>query len=264
MPFCPNCGAEINIEMKFCGSCGMAVDSLLKPADDKPATYLEQQAQVRTESIKEMNRMIDYFARKQREYNEYDECREAVVYWSNPNAAVKSVSMASYGFGVTLLILGLIFLVPGAISLLADFTFGHFKFSSVSLIIAGAGLLGVIFGPILIGHFNSRSAAERAKMSAYYNERFITLANDLTQHYNNYGYCAVGAEYTNPKILIRIAKLIRDGRAETIKEAINILHMEAHNSYMELQAQLTANASAKAADSASTAAFFSAASFLLK
>lgn len=74
-------------------------------------------------------------------------------------------------------------------------------------------------------------------------------------------HCLIGAEYTNPKVITQLANIFRAGRADTIKEAINVLLDDAHKSNVELQAQLSAQAARQAANGAKTAAVFSAARF---
>ena len=87
------------------------------------------------------------------------------------------------------------------------------------------------------------------------------FCEELYQYYLNYGYCLVSAEYTNPSNLLAILHTIESGRADTIKEAINILVEDAHRNNMEALATQTAVASAAAARGATAAAVFSAANF---
>ena len=109
------------------------------------------------------------------------------------------------------------------------------------------------------------------KQVVYCRTRINELAQELTQHFRAYGYCPVGPEYTNPSILQQIMSVIQSGRAETPKEAINVLLDDAHKSSMEFAAMLTArNAQAAAeyaqgaAAGATASAVFSAANFFLK
>ena len=74
----------------------------------------------------------------------------------------------------------------------------------------------------------------------------------------------VGGEYTNPKIISAIADIVRQGRAETPKEAINIMIDTAHKNRMEMFARQTVANTAAAARGARASAVFCAANFFLK
>ena len=71
-------------------------------------------------------------------------------------------------------------------------------------------------------------------------------------------------EYTNPRITQVIYNVIRQGRADTPKEAINVMLQDAHRSEMELIAAQTAAAAHSASRSSGVAAAFCAASFFLR
>lgn len=90
------------------------------------------------------------------------------------------------------------------------------------------------------------------------------VTEELAEYYEKYGYCATGPSYINPRILRKLRELVYMGRADSIKEAINIMHQDAHNSEMELQASLAARSAASAARGAKATAFFTAANFFLR
>jgi len=103
---------------------------------------------------------------------------------------------------------------------------------------------------------------KKASFLKQYEDRRDALAEELNNHYMNYGYCPVAASYTNPQILTLIREPIDLGRADTIKEAINVMIQDSHNSEMELQAQMAAQAAASAARSSKATAFFTAGTFI--
>ena len=39
-------------------------------------------------------------------------------------------------------------------------------------------------------------------------------------HYNSYGECPLGVEYSNPKTIERIYDMVQRGEADTIQEAV--------------------------------------------
>ena len=102
-------------------------------------------------------------------------------------------------------------------------------------------------------------------------ERYNIVVKELEEYYLSYGYCAIGMEFTNPRIIYKLADIVRQGRADNIKEAINILFTDAHRDRMEMLAEeMAANTAVTPANTATiasdmnTAAVFCMARFFLK
>ena len=249
--FCSNSGSEIKSGEKFCMVCGKAIDTDRKivssaPAHAKPVheSSITQQNRMRSETALEMTRMIDYFNRKQPQYDEYDYCNDRIDY-----LAGKSVKEA--------IIPGSIFIGVGVAIGIASFCASFIDLLIVALIgsFSGIGIIIIVIGILL--------AVSRKKRLTSALIRQSELASELTDYYRAYGPCLVGAEYSNPKILALLADLLRQGRADTIKEAINVLLDDAHKTRMEIQAELTAQSARQAASGATAAAVFTAARLFL-
>lgn len=272
MPYCSSCGAQFNSGESFCMKCGKPVDgkSVVSVISHEPS--IAQQENNRKASLVEINRMITYFGQKQAQYDEYDDCSEKIAYYSDPRSRVQE----SGGTGKPFKIFGIIMTAVGGVNTLWSFVGVAALLSSSYSDSAGSAILGLLFfAAILAGgiallvtgikksnNYSQNSKNERARLLSYYEDRYDKLAEELNTHYMNYGYCAVAASYTNPKILTLIREPIYLGRADTIKEAINVMIQDSHNSEMELQASLAAQSAASAARGAKAAAFFSAASFI--
>lgn len=275
MPYCSKCGSVLNADDMFCSGCGSRVNGDkskdLTTVSEK-ASPIAIQEKTRTESIEEMNRMIQYFGQKQQQYDEYDDCVEKINYYSNPNSIVK----VSGNRGTTQITIGIVMVCltlffggfPALFSLFA--LGGSYDISSPLAILffftafMVGGVVLVVLGVSKNSEYSRLVRQERANLLSKYDERLTELANELQIHYKKYGYCATGPSYTNPKILSKLNELLALGRADTIKEAINLMHQEAHNAEMELQAAMTARSAESAARGANTAAFFTAANFFLK
>lgn len=80
--------------------------------------------------------------------------------------------------------------------------------------------------------------------------RLCEIEGELEEHYRAYGTCIVGYEYTNPYILQSIRKVLCSGRADSIKEALNVLINDARMDEMQLQLDLAARASVIGAETA--------------
>ena len=245
------------------------------PAYNSQWSPMKQQELIRTESLEEMNKLIRYFSVKQDRYDEYDACIEQSEYLSKPNAHVKAKLGPD---GSVFLVLGIVFTAVLYVAMVTAFAYaasskgsygwgivlGLFPFLLISL-------ASLIFGARCKARNNRILKKARADLLRETQEKFDRIVDELYQYYVNYGYCPTSPSYTNPKILEKIRDNIWNGRADTIKEAINILHQDAHNSEMELQAQLatkaaqlTARYTASTARSAKATMFFTAGNFIFK
>ena len=276
MPFCSNCGAQVDAGSRFCMSCGSPVEQTpVAPAPTPapvyaPVSSIAHQGNIRQESIVEINRMIQYFSKKQAQYDEYDDCCEKISYYSNSRSRVP----VSGGRGTIFKVFGLIMTIGGGIySLFSLLMISVYSSSSrvepeavavmvIPWIVLVGGIVLLVISGIKARAYVRRVNEERERLLRHYEDRYDALANELNTYFLNYGYCPVAASYSNPRILELIREPINLGRADTIKEAINVMIMDSHNSEMELQATLAAQSAASAARGAKAAAFFSAANFI--
>ena len=115
---------------------------------------------------------------------------------------------------------------------------------TIPLIIA---IIATIIGIALITNVNKKKEnAIRSRQEA--------IMGELSDHYYQLSYCPVGFEYTYPPILQQLKQIVQTGRADTLKEAINVMIDDNHKSNMETAAFLTAQNSYAAARSARVAA----------
>lgn len=241
--FCNNCGKQNPDSAKFCSECGAPVSAQMINNAYKVNQHGMKREQTRNAEIMETERMIRYFSQKEASYNEYDYlCAQLIKF--------------SKGKRHALLIWGIIISVFGTIlfSLLtAKNTYPELVVSIIPFLIGQGMIIGYIAYSISFG-----------KKHKVTKERFNTVSNELAEHYSNYGVCAVGAEYTNPSNLIAILNTIKSGRADTIKEALNVLIDDVYRNNMRSLAVQTARNTASAARAAKANIFFNAANFFTK
>lgn len=246
--FCPNCGTQCAEGTRFCPSCGSSflsdntMQQYTAPQQYTAQSVVEQRAAIRQGESAELEKMIQYFSQKSAQYDEYDFVCQRI----DPRYLKKKTGLLVWG--IILASIGFLVLIATSAN------------SSASVIAALMFMLGG--GSMITGYILSSNARE--KNYAKYYQRFDELTNELYRHYQNYGYCLVSAEYTNPSNLIAILQTIQSGRADTIKEAVNILVEDAHRNNMEAFARQTAVSSAAAARGANAAAVFSAANFFFR
>lgn len=263
MPFCSSCGAPFNSGEKFCMQCGAPIveNRNIVAQNSSIVSAIYQQRSIRIESFNEVAHMIEYFSPMQPKYDEYDQCSETIGECSRNHGS-------TVGIGVFLCVLGSAFLlillyfagVSGIVNSIREDPESFLISMLLSFAILGACLF---LGPYFIASSIVKEKNRNKRLMESIN-RQVVLANELTNHYNNYGnICLVGAEFSNPRILALISNTLRQGRADTIKDAINVMFDDAHKTQMELQAQLTTQAAMQAARGATTAAVFSAARFFI-
>ncbi len=196
--FCSVCGQKVPDHSTFCSLCGASVAPTTYPNAQAQlqAQYQVQKNAIRQSEIQELNSVIQYFARFRGLFDEFTSVSSQVEH---------------YGRGAKAALI-----VWGAIIL----TFGLLIFGGSGELAAGMVFLlpgsAMIVGGILM-KVNNR------KKYAYYTQRQQELAGQMMDAYDQYPNCPVGPEYCFPAILDLLMDILQSGRADTIKEAINLL-----------------------------------------
>ena len=76
MAFCSQCGTQLLDNMRFCPSCGSPKVEVGAPkvtTPPQPDNMFQQTIDIRNQSLEEINRMIEYFGKKQALYDEYEQ-----------------------------------------------------------------------------------------------------------------------------------------------------------------------------------------------
>ena len=227
--------------MAFCKHCGSDLNGAkfcpnCGTSVEGEAAPVAVGADVRQRSIADMQHMISYFGAKKAQYDEFE------------SVSTEVADRSSRGFGGW--IVGAIICV--AIALFSKAFFFY--------IVAAGCIAGFVF-------FRKKNKEKLAVANA----RQVELQKELEQHYEAYGYCSVGFEYTRPSTLEALYDLIRKGRVTTPGDAINTYLADRQQEEMlRLQqeateaAKETAKNSKKAAKSAKKAAGYASASFWFK
>jgi|GEM_PF-1347690 len=231
--FCPNCGQQIADGSAFCSVCGKSTTNIT------PTPVMDFQAQkqaVRQSEISALSQALNHFNQKRDEFTEYDYVCELVNHYAK-------------GAKGSLLVWGIIIATVGLLCCLAGEE--AFLGSLIAFVVPGGAM---IFGGIMM-------KVKNRKNYAYFQQEYARLSEELANHYVAYPNCPVGPEYTNPEILEIILGVLQSGRADTIKEAINLLIDDAERSemseYLDMIEQNTAAINAQTR----VATFFAAANF---
>lgn len=234
--FCPHCGSQVADGVAFCSNCGGNLNVASQPVQQPVYDYQAQKMAVRQSEINALANVMQHFEQKRSEFEEYDAVCTLVNYYSR-------------GAKGSLLVWGIIISVVGLLVCFADAS--AVVGGLVGFIIPGAAM---IVGGILM-------KVKNRKNQEYYNAEYARLSEELYNHYLAYPNCPVGPEYVSPDILELIMAVMQSGRADTIKESINLLLAEADQDEInEYLASIEANTSAIRANTG-VAAVFAAANF---
>ena len=238
--FCSYCGAQLQDGSAFCSSCGKQLDqSVPAPVQQvvQQPSYQEQKNAVRSSEISELQSVINHFSQAAEDYEAYDACCELVNYYSQ-------------GARSALIVWGAIAATLGLIACLSpEAVLG----ALVAFVVPG---ILMIVGGILMKVANRKNYNE-------YLELYDKLSRSLAEHYANYPNCPVGPEYSNPVILDAIMSVLQSGRADTIKESINILIDDARQDDIDEYLEEIERNTAQAQANTRAAAVFLAADFFL-
>lgn len=190
--YCVNCGAEILENATFCSACGTRIAQNQTQTEN----FQSQKDIIHKNEIFKLKMAINYFSQKYNQYKAYDKACAMLNEYSRPASKA-------------LIIWGCIILTIGLMLCIATLSVQ----SVVLVLIPGiAMLIGGIFMQV-----NNRRKYRSAKYE------YTCLSRELYKHYASYTNCPVGAEFTNPETLQKILSVLISGRADTIKESINIL-----------------------------------------
>ena len=253
--FCIKCGTQMPDGAVFCPSCGcdmsgnssnpspaptMDYASQLAQAQQMQAQqYQMQKNSIRQSEIDSLARTYAHFDLKRSTFQEYDKVGVRLNYY------LRGAKSALIVWGAIIAVISLMF----AMGLEAS---GRVVF--IISFLMGAGMIA---GGIMMKVNNK-------KKCRLYESEYIRLSQELNDHYNAYPMCPVGAEYSNPEILEIIMSILNSGRADTIKEAINLMIAEVNQAEMNAYLQSIEAYAQSTAAASKTGAVFAAASFFLK
>ena len=245
MAFCKECGSDLQ-GAKFCANCGAAAQDLLIQQRE---SALSANANMRQASMAECKKMIQYFSQKTKTWEKYDQVSE-------------DVRLGRSRWHTFILILGIVWLGFGCF-----LAYGVSTTDPVWNLIETVfvwGLFALVFILPCLPCFFIYSRLDKKSKKKYAELQLLqdVLSLEIFEHYEAYGYCHVGLQYTRVGLLQDILKNIDDGRCSTIDAAINILLDDEYKRSMQQQAEAIHAASERAADAAEEAAAAAKASLL--
>jgi len=228
--FCAKCGKEINDRANFCQYCGTSIKLTDNELDDVKGSSFAQEKKA---DILKLKKCLEHFGEIRDVYEKYSE------HW-NIKRELDSLDGCTFFLGV---------IVCGAIlSFLGTLLFSIFVYnlpSSVGLFLTLA--LPFVFWFLGVIH--------RKKKKAYIQNQLEDIYKIIEQHYQKYEDCPLAIGNTSPSRIEEYINLIETGRADSIKEAINLQIDDEHKTKMlRLQQEAADNARAAASAAANAEA----------
>lgn len=226
--FCSKCGAEIDDNAQFCSVCGNTISSASQSWNSASNLKIQKSTRAETESV--INELINYFSIKSDLYQEFDK-NELKLYKTKQVNALKVITC--------ILICTIVFSFAWFIII------SQISGNEIVLITASSICAIIVLAIILI---------IRTKKIKKLTNRQNEIISKISDYYYQLEYCPIGIEYSDPAILNQLMAIVKTGRADTIKEAINIMLDDAHKNQMENAAFLAAQSAYQTAKNSRVAA----------
>ena len=248
---CKNCGAQTPDGSSFCTECGVPLEKNNSPdysQIEKNQTtlshdYSSGEFAVNMMTFKEfekkseiakLDNAIEYFSKREQEYDEYDDALRNYFEYS------KGFARAPLIIGIILAALSSTFLPPVVMALFGAILGGIIDSSSnthsyyLTMILLYFIFVVLLATPLIIGLVliikYVRKRKKRSTNFASYEEQCNYLYDSLYNDYKAYENCPIGFEYSNPKNITIIRDTIVSGRANNIGDALNICLNDAKKS----------------------------------
>ncbi len=222
---CPSCGGEVQVDVSrefgFCSFCGAKIAI----TQDPPANATRAFANNREAALGEMGKIIEHFDQVKDHYRMIDSLNGNIDYYRekirvNHPILYPVILLALWGVLSLLLRIALL-----------EKDLGYIKYVSIFFVIA------IVF--TFFFYITQRKKINDSILDADYKIERIVEA--IQEWYDEYPQCPIGVEYCHPDTLAILYDYLRKGRAETIKEALNLLANDQHNAEMKQIAIQTRN-----------------------
>ena len=255
---CDKCKQPIPKESLFCPKCG-AMQKIRSAADservqqwnvkEKEKIQAEMDTYAQTE-IGKIEKAYNYFKKNAAAYDDFNRYVQM--------AGIASKKTPTKGMGCAVAVVAMTVVFPT----LAYIAVGVFQSGILVLI----SLIACIIASIVI-YLKLKERSEMQIVDEQYEaeKKRDEALKKIQDYYRAYpGQCPVSIDYSHPRTLEYLYTLMNNRRADTVKEAINLMEEEMHRKRMETHQQELIYRTAQAGNAAQTAAFFSAMDFFTR
>lgn len=247
--YCSHCGAENKNAAQYCRNCGNALNASSYP-DGAPSAFEQEIAASKgRQSVAQFLRAFQtHVAPQAKNYNELGvHCAQMETLErqrADFERRMKSPALLVVGCVLTALGIGLIVSFvsymqehASEVSIIENPTFADYVDNIVALLFLGSPL---IIGAILIAIFfiqKTRAPKNREKIESQYAQTKSaaqTAANEIWRNYESFAnHQLVAFKYANPWLLDALARIVADGKADTLTQAIQYFENECYQQEMK-------------------------------
>ena len=247
--YCSHCGAENKNAAQYCRNCGNALNASSYP-DGAPSAFEQEIAASKgRQSVAQFLRAFQtHVAPQAKNYNELGvHCAQMETLErqrADFERRMKSPALLVVGCVLTALGIGLIVSFvsymqehASEVSIIENPTFADYVDNIVALLFLGSPL---IIGAILIAIFfiqKTRAPKNREKIESQYAQAKSaaqTAANEIWHNYESFAnHQLVAFKYANPWLLDALARIVADGKADTLTQAIQYFENECYQQEMK-------------------------------
>ena len=247
--YCSHCGAENKNAAQYCRNCGNALNASSYP-DGAPSAFEQEIAASKgRQSVAQFLRAFQtHVAPQTKNYNELGvHCAQMETLErqrADFERRMKSPALLVVGCVLTALGIGLIVSFvsymqehASEVSIIENPTFADYVDNIVALLFLGSPL---IIGAILIAIFfiqKTRAPKNREKIESQYAQAKSaaqTAANEIWRNYESFAnHQLVAFKYANPWLLDALARIVADGKADTLTQAIQYFENECYQQEMK-------------------------------
>lgn len=235
---CPHCGAGIQVNpdfkdqltCRYCGSTFMVKDvvtninyTTVNNYNDVSQSTYEGLMGKRNVFLAELEKMDNYFSQKKSLYEEVKRIDDSIIPSCIKEAELKRIGKR------WMTVLGTWIIVVVSIILSIQVSISIFMVEPSIMKGAAISAIVLIGGIVLcsMGHNaqNREFLSGKSKIGNYLKQR-KQCVDELLAYYRDYGDCFLGFEYTFPDKFKKIYEVVKSGKADSIKDAIDILSAE--------------------------------------
>lgn len=247
--YCSHCGAENKNAAQYCRNCGNALNASSYP-DGAPSAFEQEIAASKgRQSVAQFLRAFQaHVAPQAKNYNDLGiHCAQMETLErqrADFERRMKSPALLVVGCVLTALGIGLIVSFvsymqehASEVSIIENPTFADYVDNIVALLFLGSPL---IIGAILIAIFfiqKTRAPKNREKIESQYAQAKSaaqTAANEIWRNYESFAnHQLVAFKYANPWLLDALARIVADGKADTLTQAIQYFENECYQQEMK-------------------------------
>ena len=243
MKFCTKCGTQMEDDVNFCPKCGTATNSANQVVNvESKSEVFEKDSSSIVEKLKELH---SYFSEIGNAYNIFDNGIGII----NDAEWRKTVNKKYKGSIICLSISVVIVLFFGIFAIISAIQDDWFAFG-LSILCGGELAIALVIACLLVGLIYIIKYSKHKKVLDFYDKNVPIAQKQIQEHYAKLENCPLEIDYTSPSTIERLIYYLNSHRADSLKEAINVLEDERHKANVEN----TLAATRKAAEDAAFAA----------